>query len=138
MPIIVNLDVQLARRKMTVAELAATIGITPVNVSVLKAGRAKAVRFSTLEAMVRAVSMSLRLADNLIELGPRSSTMMRSAVRLPMPGTAWKRAVSPAARAAVRSRGAPPDRTARATLGPTDCTPMSSRKRSRSSSVQKP
>lgn len=51
MPIVVNLDVQLARRKMSVAELAAAIGITPVNVSVLKAGRAKAVRFSTLEAI---------------------------------------------------------------------------------------
>lgn len=55
MPIIVNLDVQLARRKMSVAELAATIGITPVNVSVLKAGRAKAVRFSTLEAICEAL-----------------------------------------------------------------------------------
>lgn len=55
MPIIVNLDVQLARRKMSVAELATAIGITPVNVSVLKAGRAKAVRFSTLEAICEAL-----------------------------------------------------------------------------------
>ncbi|TXJ07834.1 MAG: transcriptional regulator [Aeromicrobium sp.] len=55
MPIVVNLDVQLARRKMSVAELAATIGITPVNVSVLKAGRAKAVRFTTLEAICEAL-----------------------------------------------------------------------------------
>ncbi|MGI5951154.1 MAG: helix-turn-helix domain-containing protein [Brooklawnia sp.] len=53
MPIIVNLDVQLAKRKMTVAELAAAIGITPTNVSVLKSGRARAVRFTTLEAICR-------------------------------------------------------------------------------------
>ncbi len=55
MPIVVNLDVQLARRKMSVAELATTIGITPVNVSVLKAGRAKAVRFTTLDAICSAL-----------------------------------------------------------------------------------
>lgn len=51
MPILVNLDVMLAQRKMTVTDLAAAIGITPVNVSVLKTGRAKAIRFSTLEAI---------------------------------------------------------------------------------------
>ena len=44
--------------------------------------------------------------------------MMRSAVRLPMPGTAWKRAASPAAIAVSSSRGAPPESTASATLGP--------------------
>ena len=46
-----NLDVMLARRKMSVNELAEAIGITPVNVSVLKNGRAKAIRFSTLDAI---------------------------------------------------------------------------------------
>lgn len=51
MPIIIRIDVELARRKMSVREFAARIGITPANVSVLKNGRAKAVRFSTLEAM---------------------------------------------------------------------------------------
>ena len=51
MPIIVNLDVELAKKKMSVVELAAAIGITPANVSVLKSGRAKAVRFTTLEAI---------------------------------------------------------------------------------------
>ena len=51
MAIRVNLDVMLARRKMSVNELAEAIGITPVNVSVLKNGRAKAIRFSTLGAI---------------------------------------------------------------------------------------
>lgn len=53
MPIIINLDVQLAKRKMSVGDFAAAIGITPANVSVLKNGRAKAIRFSTLEAICR-------------------------------------------------------------------------------------
>lgn len=53
MPIVINLDVELAKKKMSVAELAAAIGITPANVSVLKSGRAKAVRFTTLEAICR-------------------------------------------------------------------------------------
>ena len=51
MAIRVNLDVMLARRKMSVNELAEAIGITPVNVSVLNNGRAKAIRFSTLDAI---------------------------------------------------------------------------------------
>lgn len=51
MAIRVNLDVMLARCKMSVNELAEAIGITPVNVSVLKNGRAKAIRFSTLDAI---------------------------------------------------------------------------------------
>ena len=53
MPIVVRIDVELARRKMGVAEFAERVGLTPANVSVLKNGRAKAVRFSTLEAMCR-------------------------------------------------------------------------------------
>ena len=64
--------------------------------------------------------------------------MMRSAVRLPMPGTATRRAVSDAATAASSSRGGPPESTASAIFGPTPCTPISSRNRSRSSSVAKP
>ena len=51
MPIVVDVDVWLARRKMTVAELAERVGITPANIAVLKNGRAKAVRFTTLEAL---------------------------------------------------------------------------------------
>jgi putative transcriptional regulator len=51
MPIVVRIDVQLARRKMSVGEFAERVGLTPANVAVLKNGRAKAVRFTTLEAM---------------------------------------------------------------------------------------
>jgi putative transcriptional regulator len=51
MPVIVNLDVMLARRKMRLNELSERVGITPQNLSVLKTGRAKAIRFSTLEKL---------------------------------------------------------------------------------------
>ena len=51
MPIVVDIDVMLARRKMSVGDLADRVGITPANLAVLKNGRAKAVRFSTLEAL---------------------------------------------------------------------------------------
>lgn len=51
MPIVVDIDVMLARRKMAVGELADRVGITPANLAVLKNGRAKAVRFATLEAL---------------------------------------------------------------------------------------
>jgi putative transcriptional regulator len=51
MPILVNLDVMLARRKMTLSALAETVGITLANLSILKSGKAKAVRFSTLAAI---------------------------------------------------------------------------------------
>lgn len=53
MPIIINLDVMLARRKMRLNELADAIGITPPNLSILKTGKAKAIRFATLEAICR-------------------------------------------------------------------------------------
>lgn len=49
MPIIVNLDVMLAKRKMSVTELSEKVGITMSNISILKNGKAKAIRFSTLE-----------------------------------------------------------------------------------------
>ena len=55
MQIIVNIDVMLARRKMSSGELAQTVGITPANLSVLKTGKAKAVRFSTLAALCSAL-----------------------------------------------------------------------------------
>ena len=64
--------------------------------------------------------------------------MIRSAVRLPIPGTAWKRLASPAAIARSSSRAGPPERVAIATLGPTPLTETSSPKRSRSSSEAKP
>ena len=53
MSIVVRIDVELAKRKMSVGEFAERVGLTPANVAVLKNGRAKAVRFSTLEAMCR-------------------------------------------------------------------------------------
>lgn len=53
MPIVIDLDVELAKKKMSVQEFADAIGITPANVAVLKNGRAKAVRFTTLEAICR-------------------------------------------------------------------------------------
>lgn len=55
MSIIVNVDVMMARRKMSSAELAERVGITPANLSILKTGKAKAVRFSTLEAICEAL-----------------------------------------------------------------------------------
>lgn len=55
MAIIVNIDVMLAKRKMSSTELASRIGITPANLSILKTGKAKAVRFSTLEAICKAL-----------------------------------------------------------------------------------
>jgi len=53
MAIIVNLDVMLAKRKMSSGELAERIGITPANLSILKTNKAKAIRFSTLEQICR-------------------------------------------------------------------------------------
>lgn len=55
MAIIVNLDVMLAKRKMKSKELAEIIGITTANLSILKSGKAKAIRFSTLEAICKAL-----------------------------------------------------------------------------------
>ncbi len=53
MPIIVNLDIMMARRKISLNELSERVEITPANLSVLKTGKAKAIRFSTLEAICR-------------------------------------------------------------------------------------
>jgi len=55
MAIIINIDVMLAKRKMSVTELAEIVGITMANVSILKNGRAKAVRLETLESICRAL-----------------------------------------------------------------------------------
>ena len=55
MPIIVNLDVMMAKRKIALGELAERIDLTPANLSILKTGKAKAVRFSTLEAICKAL-----------------------------------------------------------------------------------
>jgi putative transcriptional regulator len=53
MPIVVNVDVMLARRKMQSKELAEKLGITPANLSILKTGKAKGIRFDTLEAICK-------------------------------------------------------------------------------------
>ncbi|MBR2225989.1 MAG: helix-turn-helix transcriptional regulator [Bacteroidales bacterium] len=55
MPIIINIDVMLARRKMSSGELAEKVGITPANLSILKCGKAKAIRISTMDAICRAL-----------------------------------------------------------------------------------
>lgn len=53
MPITVNLDVMMAKRKISLNDLSQRIGITPTNLSILKTGKAKAIRFSTLDAICR-------------------------------------------------------------------------------------
>ena len=56
MGIIINIDVMLAKRKMSVTELTEKVGITMANLSILKNGKARAIRFSTLEAICRALN----------------------------------------------------------------------------------
>ena len=63
MPIVVNLDVMMAKRKIGATELAQRVGITPATLSILKNNKAKAIRFSTLEALCRA--LECRPADLL-------------------------------------------------------------------------
>jgi putative transcriptional regulator len=55
MPIVVNLDVMMARRKISLNELSARVGLTLANLSILKTGKAKAIRFSTLDAICKAL-----------------------------------------------------------------------------------
>lgn len=71
MPIIVDIDVMLARRKMAVGDLAARIGITPANLAVLKNGRAKAVRFTTLDALCEVLECQ---PGDLLRWEPEMST----------------------------------------------------------------
>jgi putative transcriptional regulator len=74
MAIIINVDVMLARRKMSVTELADRVGITIANISVLKNGRAKAIRFSTLEAICKALECQPGdLLEYEAESAPRSA-----------------------------------------------------------------
>ncbi len=56
MPIIVNLDVMMARRKISLNELSERVNITPANLSILKTGKAKAIRFSTLDAICKTLN----------------------------------------------------------------------------------
>lgn len=70
MPITVNIDVMLARRKMSSGELAEKVGISATNLSILKRGKAKAVRFSTLEALCRALDCQ---PGDILEYVPEDS-----------------------------------------------------------------
>ena len=56
MPIIITLDIMLAKRKMSLTELAEKVGLTIVNLSILKTGKAKAIRFSTLDSICKALN----------------------------------------------------------------------------------
>ena len=67
MPIIVNVDVMLAKRKMSSGELAEKIGITQANLSILKTGKAKAIRFSTLSAICNALDCQ---PEDILEYQP--------------------------------------------------------------------
>ena len=71
MAIIVNLDVMLAKRKMTSLELAQRIGMTPANLSILKTGKAKAIRFSTLDMICRVLECQ---PGDIIEYRPDADT----------------------------------------------------------------
>jgi putative transcriptional regulator len=83
MPIVVRIDVELAKRKMGVGEFAEKVGLTPANIAVLKNGRAKAVRFSTLEAMCRVLDCQpgdlLEYVDDESPANPVEDTPSRSA-----------------------------------------------------------
>lgn len=69
MPIIVNVDVMMAKRKMSLTELATKVDITLANLSILKTGKAKAIRFGTLEALCKALDCQ---PGDLLEYVPES------------------------------------------------------------------
>ena len=70
MPIIVNLDVMMARRKISPGELSEKMGITPSNLSILKTGKAKAIRFSTLDSICNILDCQ---PGDILEYRPESS-----------------------------------------------------------------
>lgn len=70
MPIIINLDVMMAKRKISSNELAEQVGITPANLSILKTGKAKAIRFSTLEKICTVLQCQ---PGDLLEFDPDST-----------------------------------------------------------------
>ena len=79
MPIIVNLDVMMAKRKISLGDLAEKIDLTPANLSILKTGKAKAIRFSTLEAICRELECQpgdiLEFRDEDEDKQPHSQTL---------------------------------------------------------------
>ena len=81
MAIIINIDVMLAKRKMSVTELAEKVGITMANISVLKNGKAKAIRLSTLEAICKALQCQ---PGDILEYSP-NLTPASGAAMLPAP-----------------------------------------------------
>jgi putative transcriptional regulator len=91
MPIVVDIDVMLARRKMSVGELADRVGITPANLAVLKNGRAKAVRFATLAALCEVLEcqpgdlLRWEAEDTAADDVPRGEHAHSTAVRAPDP-----------------------------------------------------
>ena len=72
MPIVVNIDVMLARLKMSSGELAEKVGITATNLSILKTGKAKAIRFNTLEAICKALDCQ---PGDILEYSPGNSPL---------------------------------------------------------------
>jgi putative transcriptional regulator len=79
MPIVVNLDVMLARRKMKLGDLSAAVDISLANLSILKSGRARAVRFSTLEALCRVLECQ---PGDLLEFKPENASKSGNLVTL--------------------------------------------------------
>lgn len=71
MAIIINIDVMMAKRKMSLGEFAERVDITPANLSILKNGKAKAIRFSTLEAICRELNCQ---PGDIIEYRPEETT----------------------------------------------------------------
>lgn len=71
MAIIINIDVMMAKRKMSFGELVERVDITPANLSILKNGKAKAIRFSTLEAICRELNCQ---PGDIIEYRPEETT----------------------------------------------------------------
>ena len=71
MSIVINIDVMLARRKMSSGELAERVGITPANLSILKCGKAKAIRISTMESICRALECQ---PGDILEYRPDEGT----------------------------------------------------------------
>ena len=85
MPIVVNLDVMLARRKMKLNELSEAVGISVQNLSILKTGKARAIRFSTLDAICTALSCQ---PGDILEFLPETAAREQAAAS----GTRRKRA----------------------------------------------
>ena len=82
MPIIVNLDVVLAQRKMRLNDLADGVELSPQNLSILKTGKAKAIRFSTLEAICQHLNCQ---PGDILEYRPEEKTSAPAAVPPPQP-----------------------------------------------------